>query len=70
MCGLAQYSKAQNICFGSEISGLLEIFQIVQSLDAQWVFEKCMKTVKSLFSKENDINFEFFRKFKVLLRLN
>ena len=26
-----------------------------------------MKTVKSLFSKENDVDFEFFRKFKVSL---
>ena len=39
--------------------------QIVQFFEAQWVFEKCLKTVKSLFSKENDVDFEFFRKFKV-----
>ena len=29
--------------------------------------EKCMKKVKSLFSKENDVDFEFFREFKVSL---
>ena len=39
--------------------------QIGQLFEAQQVFEKCMKTVKSLFSKENDVDFEFFRKFKV-----
>ena len=44
--------------------------QIGQLFAAQWVFEKCMKTVKSLFSKENDVDFEFFRKFKVSLRLD
>ena len=32
--------------------------QIGQLFEAQWVFEKFMKTAKSLFSKENDINFE------------
>ena len=32
--------------------------------EAQRVFEKCMRTVKSLFLKENDADFEFFRKFK------
>ena len=37
--------------------------------EAQWVFEKCLKTVKSLFSKENEVDFEFFRKFKVSLRI-
>ena len=31
--------------------------------------EKCMKTVKWLFSKENDVDFEFFRKFKISLCL-
>ena len=36
--------------------------------EAQWVFDKCMKTVKSPFSKENDVDFEFIRKFKVSLR--
>ena len=39
--------------------------QIGQFFEAQWVFEKCLKTVKSLFSKENEVDFEFFRKFKV-----
>ena len=43
--------------------------QIDQLFEAQWVFEKCMKTVKSLFSKENDVDFEFFQKFKVSLWL-
>ena len=43
--------------------------QIGQLFEAQWVFERCMKTVKSLFSKENDVDFEFFRKFKISLRL-
>ena len=31
------------------------------------MFEKCLKTVKSLFSMENVINFEILRKFKVSL---
>ena len=35
--------------------------------EAQWIFEKCLKTVKSLFSKENDVHFEFFRKFRASL---
>ena len=43
--------------------------QIGQFLESQWVFGKCLKTVKSLFSKENDVDYEFFRKFKVSLRL-
>ena len=43
--------------------------QIGQLFEAQWVFDKSMKTVKSLFSTENDVDFEFFRKFKVSLRL-
>ena len=43
--------------------------QFGQILEAQRVFEKCLKTVKLLFSKENDVDFEFFRKFKVSLRL-
>ena len=33
-------------------------------------FEKCLKTVKSLFSKENDVDFEFFRKFEISLCLD
>ena len=37
---------------------------------AQWVFGKCLKTLKLLISKENFVNFEFFRKFKVSLRLD
>ena len=41
--------------------------QIGQFLEPQWVFRKCLKTVKSLFSKENDVDFEFFRKFKISL---
>ena len=36
----------------------------------RWVFVKCMKTVKSLFTKKNDVDFEFFRKFKASLRLD
>ena len=44
--------------------------RIGQLFEAQWVFKKCMKTVKSLFSMENDVDFEFFRKFKVSLRLD
>ena len=43
--------------------------QIGHFLEAQWVFEKCLKTVKLLFSKENVVFFEIFRKFKVSLRL-
>ena len=39
--------------------------QIGTLFEAQWVFDKCMKTVKSPFSKENDVDFEFFRKFTV-----
>ena len=31
--------------------------QIGQLFEAQWVFEKCLKTVKSLFSKENVVDF-------------
>ena len=41
--------------------------QIGQLFEAKWVFKKCIKTVKSQFSKENDVDFEFFRKFKVSL---
>ena len=44
--------------------------QIGQFFAVKWVFEKCLKTVKSLFSKENDVDFEFFRKFKVSLHLD
>ena len=44
--------------------------QIGQLLKAQRVFEKRMKTVKLLFSNENDVDFEFFRKLKVSLRLD
>ena len=44
--------------------------QIGQLFEAQWVFEKCMKTVKLLFSKENDVDFAFFQKLKVSLRLD
>ena len=33
--------------------------QIGQFLEAQWVLEKCLKMVKSLFLKENDVDFEF-----------
>ena len=43
--------------------------QIGHFLEAQWVFEKCLKTVKSLFLKENDVDFEFFWKFKTSLCL-
>ena len=41
--------------------------QIGQFLEALWVFEKYLKTVKSLFLKENDVDFEFFRKVKISL---
>ena len=44
--------------------------KIGQLFEAQTVFEKCMKTVKSPFSKENYVDFEFFRKFKASLRLD
>ena len=44
--------------------------QIGQLFEAQCVFEKCMKTVKSLFSKESDVFFELLQKFKVSLRLD
>ena len=44
--------------------------QIGQLFEARWVFEKGMKTVKSLFSNENDVDFGFFQKFKVSLRLD
>ena len=39
--------------------------QIGQLFEAQRFFEKCLKTVKSLFSKENVVTFDFFvtRKF-------
>ena len=43
--------------------------QIGQLFEAQWVFEKCLKAVKSLFSKENAADFEFFRKIKIILCL-
>ena len=33
--------------------------QIGQLFRAKQVFDKCMKTVKSLFSKENDFDFDF-----------
>ena len=38
--------------------------QIGQLFEAQWVFEKCLKIVKSQFSRENVVNFKFFLKFK------
>ena len=44
--------------------------QIGQLFEAEWVFENCKKTVKSLFLKESDVDFEFFRKFKVSLCLD
>ena len=43
--------------------------QIGQLFEAQWVFEKCLKAAKSLFLKENDVDFQFFRKFQVSLCL-
>ena len=43
--------------------------QIGQWLEAQWVFEKCLKTVKMLFLKENEVDSEFFWTFKISLRL-
>ena len=43
--------------------------QIGQFLEAQRVFEKCLKTVKSLFLKENNVDLEFFLKFKISLFL-
>ena len=42
--------------------------QIGQLFEAQWVFEECLNIDKSLFSKENVVDFEFFRKFKDLCR--
>ena len=73
-------SKSSRICRQTENSTNLKglIFyasfgafcvQIGQFFEAQWFFEKCLKTLKSLFSKENDVNFEFFRKFKISLCL-
>ena len=41
--------------------------QIGQFLEAQWVLEKCLKMVKS---EEKDVDFEFFRKFEISLRLD
>ena len=35
--------------------------------DAQWVIEKCLKKVKSLFLKENDVYFKFVWKFEITL---
>ena len=32
-------------------------------------FEKFLKTMKALFSKDNDVDFELFRKFKISLCL-
>ena len=43
--------------------------QIVQYFEAQWVFKKYLKMVKSLFLKENVVDFEFFWKFKDSLYL-
>ena len=43
--------------------------QVGQLFKAQRVFERCMTMVKSLFSKENVVDLEFFRKFKVSLCL-
>ena len=43
--------------------------QIGQFFEAQWVFEKCLKTVKSVFLKENIANFEFIWMYKNLLCL-
>ena len=41
--------------------------QIGQFLETKWDFKIFLKTVKSLFSKENDVDFDFFRKFKISL---
>ena len=43
--------------------------QIGQFFEAQRVIEIFLKKLKSLFSKETDIDFEFFQKFKVSLWL-
>ena len=43
--------------------------QIGQFLEAECFFEKCLKTVKSPFSEENDVDFKLFRKFKISLCL-
>ena len=40
---------------------------IGQFLEAQWVFGKFSKTVKTLFLKENEVDFQFFWKFKISL---
>ena len=42
---------------------------IGQFLEAQWVFEKCLKTLQLLFLKENEVNFEILWKFKISLSL-
>ena len=41
--------------------------QIGQLFKAQWVFEKCLNMQKSLFLNENDVDFDFFWKFKISL---
>ena len=38
--------------------------QIGQLFEAQQIFQGCLKIDKSLVSKENVFDFEFFRKFK------
>ena len=43
--------------------------KIGQLFEKRLVLEKCLKTVKSLFLEKSVVNFEFFRKFKVSLRL-
>ena len=37
--------------------------------EEQWVFEECLKIYKSLFLKENVVNFEFFWNIKDSLGL-
>ena len=49
--------------------GTSSCVQISPFLEAHWVLKKCLKTVKSLFSKENDGDFKFFRKFRMSLCL-
>ena len=40
--------------------------QIGQFLEAQWAFEKCLKAIKLLFLMENEVDIQFFWKFKML----
>ena len=55
----------------SHLYASFDIFyvQIGQCFESKWVFEKFLKTVKSLFLRENEVDFEFFWKFKISMWL-